>query len=157
LKENSMLPKISSKLSHTPLETAHSTQKLQQRQLPVGFFKNFMNIKKTCTPWSRVLLANRFSANPEIPTFHGIWRCSLPHLQVPTTCPYPEHQKDTNIPIYLIKNFHKSILEVLCVPLTLSLLKPRYLVQPFNVIKWQLAFNSAGQGLSRRVNYTQAT
>jgi hypothetical protein len=28
--------------------------------------------------------------------------------------------------------------------LTLSLLKPRYLIQPFNVIKWQLAFNSAG-------------
>jgi hypothetical protein len=28
--------------------------------------------------------------------------------------------------------------------LTLSLLKPRYLVQPFDVIKWQLAFNSAG-------------
>ena len=37
---------------------------------------------------------------------------SLLHLQMPVTCPYPEHQKDTNIPIYLINNFHKSILEV---------------------------------------------
>ena len=25
---------------------------------------------------------------------------SLPHIQVPATCPYPEHQKDTSIPIW---------------------------------------------------------
>jgi hypothetical protein len=37
-----------------------------------------------------------------------------------------------------INPLHTTLLE------TLSLLKPRYLVQPFNVIKWQLKFNPAG-------------
>ena len=45
MKENSILPKISSKLSYTLLETAGSTQKSVQRQLPAEFFKNFTNIK----------------------------------------------------------------------------------------------------------------
>jgi len=54
--------------------------------------------------------ANRFSASHEIPRIFGEPEVSLPHSQVPATCPYPEPARSSPYPTSNFLKIHLIIL-----------------------------------------------
>jgi hypothetical protein len=70
----------------------------------------------------------------------------IPVLKVLISIGHPETARGRRAHIQLLPTtteFHEGYHQKHSNPLNIRLLMPRYLAQPFNVIKWQLKFNPA--------------
>ena len=65
----------------------------------VTFYADDTRVLVLCTPWSRVLLEKLtgFQQSRNSPHFMEP-EASLPHSQVPATCPYPEPARSSTYP-----------------------------------------------------------